>query len=576
MTKEELLNNDLPIVTEYDDRYEKKPISEVLQLVENNDPVAIYEAAARYYFGEDDVQQDKSKGIELYHQLLKLQRNARAMYRIGYAYRRESYKEGYEKDGISYYEAAYELGNTTAAIQLGIEYEYGEFVEKNWDKAMEYYNFALLSGNDEANYNIACIYQKKDMHIEAIEYYRKAEEKGDLDAALELGLYYAEGKYIEKDLKKAFELYKKAAENENDIEAAFYLGRAYYYGAGTEENDKAAFALLKKVSENGYNSANCMLATYYMGGFENVVEKNYDIAMEYLSNVSESDEDRACYLRGRIFLDKNDVEESKIWLQKASDLGYEEAKVLLDRITATPKRLEEIVEEGSDPYAMIEYAGQIMRNEGDNGRLRKARAILERAESLYPDNLDVKLSLARMLFISGHIYIQIDSNDDAIMFFERCIPLLNYLKQRNFKLDECRKIEVDVYFEYGELLWKRDNDRLALEMLEKTELRKYPYAAVIISHIHNKYPTFQRMTLGDIEKLKQAIATNTWRCEKEKATAYYMLSIIHAYGVLNILEPNEEYAYECIKKCAELDPELAKDQLKKYSVGLFGNVKFRR
>lgn len=575
MTKEELLNNDLPIVTEYDNRYEKKPISDVLQLVENNDPVAIYEAAARYYFGEDDVQQDISKGLELYHQLLKLQRNARAMYRIGYAYMRESYKDGYEKDGITYYEAAYELGDTTAAIQLGIEYEYGEFVEKNWDKALEYYNFALLSGDESANYNIARLYQKKDMHIEAIEYYRKAEEKGDLDATLELGLYYAEGKYVEKDLKKAFELYKKAAENENDIEAAFYLGRAYYYGAGTEVNDTAAFALLKKVSENGYKVANCMLATYYMGGFEKVVDKNNETALEYLSNVSESDEDRACYLRGRIFLDKNEVEEAKIWLQKASDAGYQDAKELLEKIVATPKSLEEIAEEGSDPHAMIQYAGQVMRDL-EKGGIHKALEILERAEQIYPDNLDVKLALARILFILGHVRIQIGASDDSPQFFDRCLSLLNYLKQRNFKLDECRKIEVDVCFEYGELLWKRDNDRLALEMLEKTELRKYPYAAVIISNIHNKYPAFQRMTLGDIEKLKQAIATNAWRCEKEKATAYYMLSIIYAYGVLNVLEPNEEYAYECIKKCAELDPELAKDQLKKYSVGLFGNVKFRR
>lgn len=575
MTKEELLNNDLPIVTEYDDRYEKEPISEVLRLAENDDPVAIYEVATRYYLGEDDVQEDKTKAIEYYHKLLKFQRNAKAMYRIGYAYMCEGYKEGYEKEAIPYYEAAFELGNTTAAIQLGIEYEYGEMLEKNWDKALEYYNFALLSGDESANYNIACIYQKKDMHIEAIEYYRKAEEFGNLDAAIELGLYYAEGKYVEKDLKKSFELYKKAAENEEDMEAAFYLGRAYYYGAGTEENDKAAFALLKKVSENGYNAANCMLGTYYMGGFENVVEKNYDIALEYLSNVSESDEDRACYLRGRIFLDKNDVEEAKIWLQKARDYGYEEAKALLEKITATPKSLEEIAEEGSDPYAMIEYAGQIMRD-SEKGGIHKSLEILERAEQIYPNNLDVKLALARMLFILGHVRIQIGASADSAELFDRCLSLLNYLKQRNFKLDECRKIEVDVCFEYGELLWKKDNDKLALDMLERTELRKYPYAAVIIANIHNKYPALQRMTLGDIEKLKQAIATNTWRCEKEKATAYYMLSIIYAYGVLNILEPNEEYAYECIKKCAELDPELAKDELKKYSVGFWGTVKYRK
>lgn len=575
MTKEELLNNDLPIVTEYDDRYEKASITEVMRMVENNDPAAIYEAAARYYFGEDDVKQDKLKGLELYQYLLKFQRNTRAMYRIGYAYRREGYKEGYEKDGISYYEAAYELGNTMAAIQLGIEYEYGEVIEKNWDKALGYYNFALLSGDENANYHIARLYQKKDMHIEAIEYYRKAEEMGDLDAMLELGLYYAEGKYIEKDLKKAFELYKKAAENEDNIEAAFYLGRAYYYGAGTEENDKLAFELLKKVSENGYNAANCMLATLYMTGVKKSVEKNNDIAFEYLSNVSKSDESRALYLKGRIFLEKKDIEEAKKCLQEASDLGEEEAKTLLENILMKPKSLEEVAEEGSDPYAMIQYAAHVFGNK-EKGGIHKSKELLERAEQLYPDNLDVKLELARLLFVFGHIRIQIGANDDVDNIFNRCLFLLDYLKQRKFKLDECRKIEVDVCFEYGELLWKKDNDKQALDMLERTELRKYPYASVIISNIHSRHSAFQRMTLGDVDKLKQALATDSWRCEAEKATAYYMLSILHAHGVLNVLEPNEEYAYECIKKCAELDPELAKDELKKYTVGFWGSVKYRR
>ena len=48
MKKETLLNNNLPIVTEYDKSYEAAELNDVVMEAEKNNPTAMYELAKRY------------------------------------------------------------------------------------------------------------------------------------------------------------------------------------------------------------------------------------------------------------------------------------------------------------------------------------------------------------------------------------------------------------------------------------------------------------------------------------------------------------------------------------------------
>lgn len=574
MDREKLRDNQLPLVTEYNDLYEESKIEEVFEHAKNNDPIAIYELAYRYRCGEGGVAEDMQKSMALYKKVLEYQRNTCAMYIIGNAYVNGVMGEDIRAEGVPYLQVAVELGDADSAVKLGILYEFGDCVEENYDKALELYNFAIEKGRKDAYYNAGEIYRYRDMMPQAIECYNMALANGQYAAALPLGWLYEDGEYVEKDDKKAFELYLQAYEDGNP-DSSYYLGRMYYLGRGTEESDAKAFPLLKEASEQGNEDANCFLGSMYGWGVKGVVEKNIDKAMEYLSNVSDLFEVNAWYTKGRIYLSENNTEEAKKWLAQAAEAGHKEALEILEQIDASRKTLEEIAEEGRDPYAMIKFAGTVM-SDTDGGGIHKALEIISKAEQLYPDNLDVKEMYARLMFIHGHIENKIGAYDDSFMTLKKCVAAIDVLKGNNYKPDVVREIEIDACMECGEMASRKNEYELTLKMLERTDFHKYPYAAVLKAITHFEHAAqFGACISNDISEIHSVLGNSNWRAAFEEASAYYVLSVIYAYGVQGYVAVNVPYAYECIQKCASIDNELAESELKKYSKGLFGKITYR-
>lgn len=355
MNKNDLVNSGLPLVTEYNDLYENANLEEVLKQADNNDPVALYELAYRYRCGDGGAEKDILKSVELYKKVLEYQRNRCAMYRLGYMYLIGEMGEENEENCLTYFEAALELGDPDSAVQLGTLYEYGDFVEQDYDKALELYQFAIDSGRKDAYFNIGEIYRYKNMIEKALECYNIALENDNLSAALPLGWFYEDGIGVEKDEKKAFEYYKQAYEDSNP-DSIFSLGRMYYLGRGTEENDSEAFNLFLEASQNGYKSANCFLGSMYGFGVEGVVEKNFDKALEYLSDVSEAYEVDSWYTKGCIYANAKMMDDAMIWLTKAAEAGDENATKVIEQIKTPQKSLQELAEEGKDPNVMMQYA----------------------------------------------------------------------------------------------------------------------------------------------------------------------------------------------------------------------------
>lgn len=573
MNKEMLLNNKLPIVTEYDDRYENADIMEVLRQAENNDPAAIYELAYRARKGEGGVKKNIHKSMELYKKVLEFQRNICAMYRLGRSYRLGEMGEENKAECVCYFEAATELGDPDSAVQLGLLYEFGDFVDKDYDKAFELYSMAVKGGRKDAYFYMGEIYRYKNRIGEAVQCYNLAMENGNLSAALPLGWFYEQGIGVEKCEEKAFELYQQAYEDGNP-DSIFYLGRMHYLGKGTEENDAMAFCLLKEASEQGYKIANCFLGSLYAAGIEGVIEKNSDVALEYLSDVTEDYESDAWYIKGRIYLSENNMDEARKWFSKAAEAGNEEAAEILEKMPEQGKSIEELAEDGSDPYAMIRYTGMVLSDK-EKGGISKAVDIITRAVELFPDNLDVKEMYARIMGIEGHILSQIGADEDSAVSLKKCLDTIDILKYHNFNPEAVRKIEVGACMTYGELANRNDMDDLALEMLERTDWKKYPYAAVLAAIIHCRdVDRYSREIEKDIRFLCQAVQEDNWRNENERSKAYYMISITYAYGIATITK-NINYAYECIQKCAEIDYSMAEEELKKYSVSFFGKITYK-
>ena len=84
-------------------------------------------------------------------------------------------------------------------------------------------------------------------------------------AQFNLGLMYAKGQGVKKDLKEAVNWYKKAAER-NLAKAQFYLGWMYENGLGVKKDLTEAIKWYRKAAEQGYEPAKALL--------KNILQKN--------------------------------------------------------------------------------------------------------------------------------------------------------------------------------------------------------------------------------------------------------------------------------------------------------------
>jgi TPR repeat protein len=156
----------------------------------------------------------------------------------------------------------------------------------------------------------------------------KSADQGNIPAIYALGAMYGEGDGVELDLEKAFK-YCKTAADLGDENAKFQLGRLYYNGQGVEEDFPMARKLVLEAAEKNesffYTLAEmCHCASpgfqdfgeafdYYQKStdgkdkfaalrgigllyeYGDGVEKNYELAMDYLNQSAEGENKAAFY-----------------------------------------------------------------------------------------------------------------------------------------------------------------------------------------------------------------------------------------------------------------------------------------
>ncbi len=93
----------------------------------------------------------------------------------------------------------------------------------------------------------------------------RAAEQGLADAQFNLGLMYANGEGVEKDMMQAVELFKKAAE-QGHVDAQNNLGAMYFTGEGVERNVKKAIEWFEKAAAQGNVDAQANLDAIKAGG----------------------------------------------------------------------------------------------------------------------------------------------------------------------------------------------------------------------------------------------------------------------------------------------------------------------
>lgn len=606
------INPNLPIIMDYDDTYDKSTIEDVIRAAGNGDPAAIYELGSRYRIGVDGVERDQIKAIELYKRVLKYQNNRDAFYHIGFMLADGVCGEEQASKCLQYYQIAFKLKSSRAASQLAILYEFGEYVPRDLNRAIYYYDKAIEFGNGNGSERTdkARVYEKlgkmdlaQKCWEEVLEYYEneirngKTEElawcwgeKGNIykhfgdylmakecyekalsfgknpRAASSLGAIYEDGipGKLKVDLSKAYYYYKLGYDtrygDDRDILIINMLALFLFHDKAGEGQDFRAFQLISEIHELGSNIANINLGFYYGTGIPNRVEVNTDLAFELLDDVPYEDTSTALYYKGVIWLETlRNEQEARSYLEAAAQRGSDDAKSLLKSLDGN----------GNSPNDFVSKSQMLL----DSGDLVGAFKTIVRAYNLFPDNLTVIRQLVMLndiVLIGRAVSGKLKADDKNSCYM--VLDLIKQLKANAYKLDGLQFTESNVYYCLGCIYHKENDIETALKMLSCSNVDDTPDTAIELFDIHAKQiDRFINEVHTDALRLRQSLNSKNWHTKTSQALAYLALSIIYSNGAPGI-STDINYAYDCIQKSHILDSSVAENQIRKFSRDYLGRL----
>lgn len=163
-----------------------------------------------------------------------------------------------------------EAGDRDAQTVIGGMYYLGRGVERDPERAIEWYRLAAKQGQEIAQNNLANLLLDEDPE-EAIEWMHVAAEKGLPFAESSLGDIYS-GSINLPGLKRsvlnnveAVKWYMRAGEQNYPI-ACHRLGDMYATGQGVEQDEAEALKWYEKAAEEDYSTSQRLLAQAYQEG----------------------------------------------------------------------------------------------------------------------------------------------------------------------------------------------------------------------------------------------------------------------------------------------------------------------
>lgn len=183
-------------------------------------------------------------------------------------------------------------GDIYAQYNLGRMYEYGDWVEQDYSQAAYWYN---ISG-----------------------------ENRHVMSAINLAWLYSEGKGVEKDESKAFNLYMSSVDKKGwGVDVAIHnLGLCYQYGKGVPVDKEKAVKMYRKNMERTYNP---------FGIIESVAEYYELVYHQYIQDNQALSENASYWLYKYLHLasGNHDVEIDQI-IERAERSGVQSANIQAD------------------------------------------------------------------------------------------------------------------------------------------------------------------------------------------------------------------------------------------------------
>ncbi len=326
---------------------------------------ADYRQARLYLFGNNDVERDFEKALQLF--LRDAQSgNALAMYDLGRMYAdglgmdadAEQSAEWYGKAFRAFCTLESEGAKLTTYLQyrIGKMYDAGLGTQQDYAKAAQWYGKAVDADHKYAEYSLASLYARgrgvEQNLVRAFDLYHRSAEQDNPYACYELAKMLREGVGTNSDPKAAEQYFQFAFQGFSNLEAdvpddklEYRLGQMLHTGTGTEQDDAVAEALFEKSASAGNVYAQYALAMLWLHDDTKDVGK----AVELLEKATEGENAMAQYALGKLYLtgevvDKDVIKAETLLLQSAEhDNAYAQyrlGKLYLDGADPIPKDVD--------------------------------------------------------------------------------------------------------------------------------------------------------------------------------------------------------------------------------------------
>lgn len=154
-------------------------------------------------------------------------------------------------------------------------------------------------------------------YAKAVEFWEKAVELGNIQAHNSLAICYMYAYGVDRDYYKAFKLNEVAAKA-GVANAQCNLGFLYSKGAGVYQSDTQAMYWWEKAAGQGHSDAQCNLGLCYL-------EKKSTEALYWFDKSVEQGNVNAFYCKGLYYDKFFDYQNAGLWFEKAARRGHEKA-----------------------------------------------------------------------------------------------------------------------------------------------------------------------------------------------------------------------------------------------------------
>lgn len=178
--------------------------------------------------------------------------------------------------------------------------------------------------------------------------------KGDTESQLAIGKAYAQGIVVPKDHKEALSWYKKAAQ-QGDIKAQFELGVLLWIEGNNEEEKSQGMTLIHQAAEKNLAEAQFMVGSIY--GIRKDINESY----KWISRAAEQGDASALNMLGRYYewglgVPKN-IPKAIEARKKSVDLGNPDAQVSLGEMYEQGRGVKRDYKKAAELYKLAADQG---------------------------------------------------------------------------------------------------------------------------------------------------------------------------------------------------------------------------